>query len=264
MRTGSWLSAATVLALILAACDGDKTWGAGQPPVGGGNHGGSTGETEADAEVPPIGDDGGAAPAVSGVVCEVVDVRFPGNCTPVGRADLVVGIEDTTGSPLDTTMTLAGGAFSMPKPTVDTVWLTISDPMHIYHFGAQVVPIQVMGASGVAVPVIKNGYYDSIIAASMAIQNTGNGVVMLHLEHGDTPLANAVLGPLRGATAYYDRMGDSVTFSTQTPTTTTGFAVWFDVPPALNANYNVTVGGVITPHVGSAYADAVTFLSDVN
>jgi hypothetical protein len=267
MRTGSWLSAATVLALTLAACNGgDKTWGAGVPPVTGGTPGGSTGGDEADAEVPPIGGDGGVDNKVNGVVCEVVDVRFPGNCAPIARAGLLVGLESTTGTPIGTTMTLAGGAFSMPRPTEDTVWLTISDPDSTYHFGAQVLELVIQGSRSVQVPVIQAGYYDDIHVASLVTPIGGSGLVLLHLVHGETPLANAVVGPFRGATAYYDQMDDRAAFSPQTPTTSTGFAVWFNVPKSLKERYNVTVmaGGEPTPHLGSAYPDAVTFLSDVN
>jgi hypothetical protein len=264
MRTGSWLSVATALALTLAGCDGDKTWGAGPPPVqGGGGHGGATGGDEADAEVPPIGGDGGTGNAVSGVVCEVADVRFPDSCTPVARAGLLVALESTSGMAIDATMTLAGGAFSLPRPTQDTVWLTVSDPVHTYHFGAQVLAILAENPAAVRVRVIKNAYYDAMIAGSMAVHTDGNGVVLLHLVHGETPLAGAVIGPFRGAQAYYDQ-GDPVAFTLQTPTTTTGFAVWFDVPKSLNEHYNVTLPGApAVAHVGSAYPDAVTFLSDV-
>lgn len=263
MRTGWWISGVTALALILAGCDGDKSWGAGVPPVGGGSHGGSSGPTEADAEVPPIDEDGGAGNVVRGVVCAVADVRFPDSCVPVAREGLIVGLESTTGSPIDTATTLAGGTFSMPRPTQDTVWLTISDPVHTYHFGAQVLEVVVQGTRPVRVPVIKDDYYNAMLAASMAVHADGHGVVFLHLVHGETPLAGAVIGPFRGAPAYYEH-GDPAAFTLQTPTTTTGFAAWFDVPKSLKEKYNVTIGGAPpTAHLGSAYPDAVTFLSDV-
>jgi hypothetical protein len=265
MRTGGWLSGATILALTLVACDGDKTWGAGPAPVnGGGHHGGGTGGTQADADVPPIGGDAGSADKITGTVCDVADVRSPGACTAVARAGLIVGLEKTTGQPIATAMTVAGGGFTLAKPVEDTVWLTVSDPMHVYHFGAQVLPILVQGTNGLRAPVIKDDYYNDIHAGSQVVPQGGNGLVFLHLEHGDTPLADAVIGPFHGATAYYDRMGDAIHFSEQTPTTSSGFAVWFNVPPSVGDRYNVTVGDVITQHVGAAYADAVTFLSDVN
>jgi hypothetical protein len=265
MRTGSWLSLATVLALILAGCDDGKTWGAGAPPTGGGSHSGSTGG-EADAEVPPIGEDGGSSTTLTGRVCEVTDVRFPGSCATIARAGLLVGLESTTGTPIGNTMTLAGGTFSIARPSQNTVWLTVSDPLLVYHFGAQVLEVVPQGSRPVQLPVIQDGYYDDIHVASLVTPSGGSGLVFLHLVHGETPLANAVVGPFRGATAYYDQMGDRAAFSLQTPTTTTGFAAWFNVPKSLKESYNVTVPGGAAPttHAGSAYPDAVTFLSDVN
>ena len=61
------------------------------------------------------------------------------------RAGMLIGLETTAGAQLGTALTTAAGTFSIAKPDADTVWLTISDPMDVYHFGAQLLPILVQG-----------------------------------------------------------------------------------------------------------------------
>jgi hypothetical protein len=259
MRSGSWLWA---IVLVASACDGSK-FGPGEPPVIGGQGGGGVPGDEPDAE--PVLGDGGVSGGLSGVVCSVADVRVPDTCVPIQRKGLLVGLEGLDHTPLDNVETDDQGRFTMAKPAkVDTVWITVSDPLKVYHFGATLHPLLVGSNAGLQERVILNSTYDGILASSLVNVASGHGVVFLRLVHGEAPLAGAVLGPLLGVDAYYDATDNPQAFSTVTPTKSTGFAAWFDVPPTNSARYQVTVGSVVTQHTAFAFADAVTFITDVN
>jgi hypothetical protein len=257
---------ALTLVASLAACNGTAGYGPGEPPGPGGHSGGSTGGGDDDADGGTvIGADGGIPNGVNGFACTVADVRKPGDCDRQALAGLTVHLEDLAGNVLAMTTTSSNGAFSFEHPAAQLVWVVVEDPDDTYHRGAQRVGIVNGQESKVTVPIITEAYYDSILAASGQAVAPANGLVFLRLLHDDVPVEGATIGELVGQPAFYDGPGDGSHFTMVLPTTTTGFAAWFDVMPqgAASVTYNVTVGTSVTQHVGYSYAGAVTFLSDV-
>ncbi len=263
MRIGPSLLGALGLALTLAACENATTFPAGVPPGPSGTPGGPQGGVgDIDAEVLP-GPDGGMTAGITGSVCQVVDVRSPGNCAAVKQADMVVTFKNLNGTLLTTVKTDVNGKFKGAKPALNQVVLEVSDPTKKLRNGAKVITLAGVSSLDVQLPVILQTYYDDMHMASGVTPEAGSGLVVVHLVKGAGGLAGATLGPLHGAIAYYDTGNNEVTFTAVPPTSGRGFGIWFNVSPTVSAMYQVTnMSGMNESRDGNAFADAVTFLEE--
>lgn len=210
--------------LLVAGCDdGHYPGGSPPPPVG---NGGTNGR--ADGGV--AGDGGGPTEGiVSGTVCEVPDVRFPGACLPL-QGGVTVTVEETGES-----VALAiDGTFSLPAPSDGaTATLLVDDGDQVYAGGIERVTLsEEQAATNVVVRVVTQAYLQDIATTTQVggLSDAEGTVIARVLENGQ-PVEGAVFQPIDAvSTPYYD-FEDSVFFSPDPPTGPAGTALFFHVLP---------------------------------
>ena len=248
----------TLVVLAIAACDERDRFPGGSPPGGGPPIGGGTGGIDGGF------DEDGGVPVIGGVVCQVDDLRLPGNCVAVRQSGMPVTLKRIDGvTVLATTRTDANGLWAAPaQKNAGNVVVVVEDPLNKLYDSAQLTVVDAQGAARLTIPMVNATTLDEISVASRLLPlSPGTGVVAVLVVQGDGTFAGATLDPLRGQDPYYDTNNSAFAFTTVGPTTANGFAVWFDLPQGTPgpSTFRVRVGQATTNHSTIVEADAIVF-----
>jgi hypothetical protein len=221
-----WSFVAAVV-LVLAGCDTLFPEFAGKGP---------------DAGVPTDGggsDDGGATPALSGVVCVLADLRDYRTCTTGAPSNLRITVEETRQA---TTADPSGHFTLMLSSMLTTATVAVVDPAN--NFVPTIVPVRLSNgvAANVALPIVstqtfmnlelQNGIQNDPQAASFlgwAVDGTGTPVAgvstgvtsALYDDASPDSLSPGTATHQRGAIAILNVLGTTTLMLTLTPPPTT-------------------------------------------
>jgi hypothetical protein len=214
--------------LCLAACAGDDDFSPGSPPGPGG-----TGKSP-DASVSVLVDGGQTQPGISGVVCQLGDVRVLAACVSAG-AGLTVSLDGVAGS----TLTAADGTFTLPaQPGQNDALVLAEDSTNVLAGSAVRVTLDASGLGSVTVPMLAQADLAEILIANNELPDLLDvGQVVVVASDGVMTLSGASFNALEGLLPYYD-VGDIQLFSADaTETIASGFAMYMNVAPG-----NYTLG----------------------
>jgi hypothetical protein len=233
--------ALAALVVQLAACERASE---NLPPVPGGG-GGTGSQFMPDADVGG-GDDGGAT--INGRVCLLLtNPHSLATCAATGASNFTV----TLGTAMATT--LDDGSFTLMRPTTTTglVWRVTANG---------IVTSAIKFGAPTTLPALDSLTYQDMLASTNASIGAGTGAVMVRVQSGNFPVANATVAavPAPDSGTYYD--GPS--YLEWQPDATGNYGVAW-LPSVATGNVQLTVTANQMNHVLAAqpvFQNAITFV----
>ena len=224
------------LVIALAACTQPPTEMFPVNPGGGGAIGSSYLPDAAIA----TGD--GSTTEISGRVCVVSDARNPVTCAAMAGLTVRLGTATTT--------TAADGTFKIARPLGTGLIWRVDD--------ARIAPSAMRFSTDTTIPALDATLYQQMLAATLAIEQPGDGAVIARFVKANAPVVGATVAASPAPEAlYYD---DVSVLEWDTDATGAFGVAWIpSIAPTTNAQLQLQSTTTTTFSGIPVFADTITF-----